>query len=155
MPETDAGDADEIAAGAARARYRAEGMGALTVDELIAPHLAPGERLVAARDPAVVRRRSSSDAADDPPAVAGTLYLTSRRLIVLGAETLEADLEDIEEAVLSGDCLLLALRHGIGLSVEVDRPQLLRVEIAAARAVAREPEPRRAEPRRPAPDPRV
>jgi hypothetical protein len=56
---------------------------------------------------------------------------------VSGSAIVDADLEDIEEAVISGDQLLLVLGRGIGLSLTLAQPRLLRVQVAAARSVTR------------------
>ncbi len=140
---------DEVAATEARVQYRVEGMPPLAADADVAPLLRPGERIFATRSSALVGRRTSPEGAADPPAFEGDLYLTSARLVLVGEAVFEADLEDVEEAVLAGDQLLLVMRDGVGLSLNVDRPRLLRVQIAAARAVARGPdgEPPRRRPR--------
>ena len=129
--------ADEAAADVAREAYRTRTMPTLTADGLIQPLLGPGERVVATRRSAHLdrRQRLPGEAAD--PGLAGNLYLTSRRLVLVGRLTLSFDLEEIEEAGLSGERLLLMLRDGRGVMVDVAQPRLLRVEIAAARAVAR------------------
>ncbi len=62
----------------------------------------------------------------------GTLYLTSRRLVHLGQVVVSVALTDIEETSLAGERLLLTLRAGEGLSLDLDRPRVLRAEIAAA-----------------------
>jgi hypothetical protein len=61
----------------------------------------------------------------------GTLYLTSRRLIHLGQVVMSVKLIDIEESSLAGERLLLTLRNGEGLTLDVDGPRLLRAELAA------------------------
>jgi hypothetical protein len=69
----------------------------------------------------------------------GTLYLTSRRLLHIGARTREVDLGAIAEIAVSLErLLLLDLADGSDLAIEVDQPRLLRVQLAAARAAARE-----------------
>lgn len=130
---------DEAAATWARARYRSEGMAALETDAGIAPLLGPGERMFAVHRPARIRRRISPAGSGDAPAVEGDLYLTSARLVLVGPTVMAVDLEEIQEAVLAGETLLLVLRHGVGLVLAVERPHLLRVQIAAARSVARGP----------------
>ena len=82
-------------------------------------------------------RRQPVLGSDVPCGLAGDLYVTSRRLVLVGRYTLSFDLADIEEAMLSGERLLFVLRDGQGASLDVDRPRLLRVELAAARAAAR------------------
>jgi hypothetical protein len=129
--------ADEAATALARDRYRTEPMQALEPDARIAPLLAPDERLLAVRRSVVLDRRQSTTHADFAIGVAGSLYMTARRLILVGRLTLAFNLEDIDEAVLSGERLLLVLRDGNGVSLDVAQPRLLRVEIATARASAR------------------
>ncbi len=127
--------ADEDAAADARLRYHSERMPALGPDPVIAPLLAPDESVVAVwRSVGFERRPASSER---PVAGHGDLYLTSGRLLVVGASTVEVGLLDIDEAMLCGGRLLLVLHDGAGIAVEVRFPQLLRVEIATARAAAR------------------
>ena len=128
---------DEAAADAARERYRTQPMAALDPDARIGPLLAPGERVLAVRRSAMVDRREPVLGSDEPSGLGGDLYLTSRRLVLVGRHTLSLALDDIEEAMLSGDQLLLVMRDGQGAALGVAQPRLLRVEIAAARAFAR------------------
>ena len=125
--------ADETAADAARARYRTDTMPTLPADEFIAPVLEHGERVVAIHPSALLDRRQP---ALNPHAdgVAGALYVTSRRLVLAGRPTLSLDLGEVEEAVLSGQRVLLVLSNGEGVTLAVEKPRLLRAEIAAARA---------------------
>lgn len=128
-------DVDEAAAGMARRLYQLERMVPLRPDPAIASLLAPGEVVLAIRPCVGFERRPASDAG--ACAGRGDLYLTSARLILLGQRALVIGLGEIQEAMLSGDRLLLVLCDGAGLSLEVERPLLLRVEIATARAAAR------------------
>jgi hypothetical protein len=136
-------DEDEAAADAARARYRTRPLTTLPPDDSIGPLLVPGERVVAVRSSALLERRQPAPGAQPtagahPPAgLAGRLYVTSRRLLLVGRLTLSYELQAVEEAMLSGERLLLLLRDGQGLTLEAAQPRLLRVEIAAARAAAR------------------
>ncbi|MGO9178292.1 MAG: hypothetical protein ACLQBX_10765 [Candidatus Limnocylindrales bacterium] len=130
-------EADEAAADQARERYRTQAMAALEPDPRIAPLLTSDERVFAVRRSAMLDRRQPLLGSDVASGLAGDLYVTSRRLVLVGRHTLSFDLADIEEAMLSGERLLFVLRHGQGASLDVDRPRLLRVEIAAARAAAR------------------
>jgi hypothetical protein len=59
------------------------------------------------------------------------------RLIFVGGVVVAFSLIDVEEADLAAEHLLLVLRDGVGLLLAVDRPRLVRVQIAAARAAAR------------------
>ena len=133
---------DEVAATEARVRYRAGGIPPVATDAAIQSLLRPGERIYAVRSPARAWRRTSPEGPTAPVAIAGDLYLTSARLVLVGETVLDEDIEDIEEAVLAGDQLLLVMRRGVGLALDVERPRLLRVQIAAARAVARGPDGR-------------
>lgn len=128
--------ADETAADVARERYRTQPMAALDPDARIGPLLAPGECVLAVRRSAMVDRREPVLGSDEPSGLAGDLYLTSQRLVLVGRHTLAFDLDEIEEAMLSGDQLLLVLRGGQGAALGVAQPRLLRVEIAAARQPA-------------------
>jgi hypothetical protein len=130
-------EADESAADEARERYRTQPMNVLAPDDRIAPLLVPGEQVVAVRRGVVLDRRQPAPGSDSPVGLAGDLYLTSRRLVLVGRLTLSFDLDRMDEAMLSGDTLLLVMHDGQGASLEVAEPRLLRVEIAAARASAR------------------
>jgi len=130
--------ADEAAADRARASYRTRPMAALQPDEVIARLLTPGEQVVAIRRSAVLdRRQAIAGAPGAASGLAGDLYLTSRQLVLVGRRSVSFDLEEIDEAMLSGDQLLLVMRDGQGASLGVAQPRLLRVQIAAARALAR------------------
>lgn len=128
--------ADEMAAAAARARYRNEAMPSLPPDDRIGPLLGPDERVVAVRASARLERRQPAPGMRAPLGLAGALYVTSRRLVLVGRLTLAYELEAIEEAVLSDERLLLVLHDGRGLTLEVAQPRLLRVELWAARPMA-------------------
>ena len=140
---TDASDivdraaADQAAADDARLRFRRDGLPALAPDERIAPLLEPGERVVAVRHAALLDRREPSPGTRLRPGLAGELYVTSRRIVLVGRVTLSFELDAIEDAVLSGERLLLVLREGHGVVLQVAQPRLLWVEIAAARGSAR------------------
>lgn len=129
---------DEDAADEARERYRTEPMALLEADDRIAPLLAPGEDVVAVRRSAVLERREVPPGAEGSIGLAGDLYLTTRRLVLVGRRTVSFDLGEIAEAMLSGDQLLLVMPNGQGASLGVTKPRLLRVEIAAARASGRD-----------------
>ena len=128
--------ADEAAADAARERYRTQPMAALDPDARIGPLLVSGERVLAVRRSAIVDRREPVLGSDEPSGVAGDLYLTSRRLVLVGRRTLSFELDGIEEVMLAGERLLIVMRDGEGVSLGVAQPRLLRVEIAAARVAA-------------------
>jgi hypothetical protein len=119
---------DEAAAAAAREGFRIAPMVAVEPDDAIAPHLAPGELLYAVRAHAILR----APGGETELGYGGNLYLTSRRLVHVGQVLVTVQLTDIVELSLSGERLLLSLREGEGLSLDVDRPRLLRAGIAEA-----------------------
>jgi hypothetical protein len=129
--------ADEAAAGEARERYRVQPLLALEPDARVAPLLAPGEHVLAVRRSAMLDRYPSRSGLGDPMGVGGDLYLTDLRLVLLGRLALSFDLDEIEEAGLSGERLLLVMRNGSSHSLDSAEPRLLRVEIGCARAAAR------------------
>jgi hypothetical protein len=130
-------EADEAAADEARERYRTQAMPALEPDTRISPLLASDECVVAVRRSAQLDRRQPMPGWDAPPGLAGDLYLTSRRLVLVGRQVLSFDLGEIAEVGVSGERLLLVMCGGKGVSLDVAQPRLLRVEVAAARAFAR------------------
>ena len=119
---------DEAAAAAAREGFRISPMVAIEPDDAIAPHLAPGELVYAMRAHAMLR----APGGETELGYGGNLYLTSRRLVHLGQVVVTVQLTDIVELSLAAERLLLTLREGEGLSLDVDRPRLLRAEIAEA-----------------------
>lgn len=139
----DAGDipapdlSDEAAADETRRRFRAEGIAPLAPDAPIAPLLGPDEHLFGIHRGAHFDRRQPEPGVRFEPRLAGDLYVTSRRLVLIGRQTLSFELAAIEDAVVSAGRLLLVLRDGQGLMLEVERPRVLWVEIAIARARAR------------------
>jgi hypothetical protein len=126
--------ADEAAAGAARERYRTRPMAAVDPDERIGPLLLPGEHVVAVRRSALLERRQPEPGTRAATGLAGALYVTSHRLVLVGRTSLSFGLGSIQDVMLSGDRLLLVLRDGQGLALDVQQPRLLRVELAAVRA---------------------
>ncbi len=129
--------ADEVAADRARERYRVDEMPALEPDARIAPLLGSHECVLAVRRSAQLDRRQPIPRPDAPLGLAGDLYLTSRRLVLVGRQVLSFDLGEIEEIGVSGERLLLVMSGGAGVSLDVEQPRLLRVEIATARAFLR------------------
>jgi hypothetical protein len=127
---------DQAAADEARVRYRRRGVESLDPDERIGPILDPGEQLVAVRRSAVAYRAETPGSVATPPIVVD-LYVTSRRLVLAGPDVIFFDLAALDEAVVSHERLLIVLRDGVGLVLEVEQPRLLRVEIATARAAQR------------------
>ena len=119
---------DEAAATAARERFRIGPIEAMVPDDTIKSHLEQGELVYALRRRAMLR----APGGDAALGYGGTLYLTSRRLVHLGQVVMSVQLTDIVETSLAGERLLLTLREGEGLSLDVDRPRLLRAEMAEA-----------------------
>jgi hypothetical protein len=126
-------EADERAAAAARLRFEAEGLPVLAPDPSLTTELRPDEVLHADRSSAMLNRM---DGAATLPGYAGTLYLTSRRLIHIGHVTFSVSLAQIEELSIAGERLLLTLAGGEGVSLDVSEPRVLRVMIGIARKTA-------------------
>lgn len=99
--------------------------------ERIVPLLRDRERIVAIRPAVALDRRVAPVGAHD---LAGDLVITSERLIHAGRRIVTVDLDDIDQAVLSGQYVLLALRDGRGVTLDVAQPAGLRSEIGAVRA---------------------
>ena len=125
---------DEREAFEARALYRTEGLPSIEPDTAIAEHIRPGETVVSVRSSSVISRHQHGDDTDE---FAGRLYLTSRRLVLLGHTDVEVELDQIDELALAGERLLVTLTDRTGLSIDADRPRLLRVQIAAALTAGR------------------
>jgi len=119
---------DASAARDARNRLRTSPVPAIEADERIAPHLLAGEVVHGLRSHAILR----APGGDEALGYGGTLYLTSRRLVHLGQVIVTVQLTDIMESSLAGERILLSLRGGEGLTLDLDRPRLLRAEMAAA-----------------------
>lgn len=125
---------DALDAEAAREHYRNGGAAALDPDAVIAPHLWPGERLLATRTTASLELDGQADVHG---LAAGPLYITDARLLVLAHRLLDIELRAIDEIALTGERLLLSLRDGTGVTIDTPGPRLLRVQIAAALVGAR------------------
>jgi hypothetical protein len=126
-------DADEAEAAAARERFRIGPIPALEPDSHISHWLTDGELVHALRPHAIIR----TPGGEASLGYGGTLYLTSRRLVHLGQVEMSVQLTDIVETSLAGERLLLSLSNGEGLSLDLDRPRLLRAEMAQAMRVLR------------------
>jgi hypothetical protein len=129
--------ADEAAADRARDVYLTRAMTPMVPDDLIAPLLGPGEHVLAVRRSVVLDRRRPPPRSSGPASLAGDLYVTSKRLVLVGRLTLAIDLDEVEDAVVSRERILLVMGDGRGAALDVARPRQLRVEIATARAFAR------------------
>ena len=125
--------ADEAAADAERTRLSSEPL-PMVVDEV-----EPSVQLWTDEVVHAIRRAAMMEVGGQGGQSGGTLFLTSRRLLHIGAQTREVALGAIAEiAVALERLLLLDLTDGSDLAIEVDQPRLLRVQLAAARAAARE-----------------
>jgi hypothetical protein len=121
-------EADEAAAIQARERLRTAPLPVIEADTIVAPQLGEGEFVHSLRRSAILRAPGD----DRALGYGGTLYLTSERLVHIGQVTVNVQLADIAETSLAGERLLITLRGGDGLTLDVDQPRLLRIEIAAA-----------------------
>ena len=123
--------ADELAADEARQAYQAGGLPALEPDAGAIAILQPGETLHAIRPSTMLEETGSINGMGRPRG--GTLYLTSQRLVHAGVESTELALGEIEEMAIALERLvLIRVRNGSDLALEVDQPRLLRVQVAAA-----------------------
>jgi hypothetical protein len=127
--------ADEAAADHARERLRAGSFEPDTGKEPRPDWLAAGERLIATRPHTLLRTAEHGPSAQS---IAGELAVTTRRLVVRAASgEWSVSLERILELAPIGERGLLVTLDGLaGVTLDVARPRLLRVEIAATRAVA-------------------
>ena len=127
---------DEAAANDARQAYQAEGLPVLEPDGAAGAFLQPGEVLHAVHGSALLEDAGWTNRATHPRG--GTLYLTSERLVHTGVESSELSLAAIDEMGIGLERLvLIRLRDGSDLAIEVDQPRLLRVQLAAAIAAQR------------------
>jgi hypothetical protein len=129
---------DETLADESRERYRANGLPVLEPSAL-AGLLAPDERLHAVHRMAMLEVGWRGTTGTDPNLPhGGTLYITSQRLIHRGVQDATWTFADIDEMTIALERLLLvSLRDGSDLAIEVDQPRLLRVQLAAALAATR------------------
>ena len=128
----EAASADRIAAAEMRKRLAREPAVEIPPDCAVARLLLAGERLFAIRRQAVLDRVEIPDGR--VTSHVGDLFLTSTRLLFLGRTSVSSySFADLAEVDLYAAGLLLVARDGTGVRLSVDRPQLLRVEIAAAR----------------------
>ena len=129
---------DETLADEARERYRTVGLPELEPSALLGL-LNPGERLHAVHRMAMLEAgwRGATGADSDLPH-GGTLYVTSQRLVHRGTDDGIWDFGEIDEMAVALERLLLVrMRDGSDLAIEVDKPRLLRVQMAAALAASR------------------
>lgn len=139
-PDPDGGDkrddsrrADDEEASAERRRYRNHGIEPIAPDPCIGALLEPAEQVLACHRWVALDRHQRSTGEAPSASVRGDLYVTTARLVHVGPQVDVVELDDIEDAALVGDRVLLVTRGGAGITVDTDRPRLLRVQMAAAR----------------------
>jgi hypothetical protein len=132
---------DETLADEARERYRKDGLPVLEPSALLGL-LNPGERLHAVHRMAMLETGWRGTTGSDPNLPrGGTLYVTSQRLFHRGTQDGTWSFGDVDEMAIALERLLLVrLRDGSDLAIEVDQPRLLRVQLAAALAASRNAE---------------
>jgi hypothetical protein len=119
-------DADEAAARDLRQQIASGGLEPLTPDPIVTPHLSADEVVFAQRPRAVL------NAERDVPGYMGAIYITSKRILHLGQVVVSVYLRDIAESALAGERLLLTLRNGDGVTIDLPAPRLFRAQLAAA-----------------------
>ena len=129
---------DETLSDEARERYRTDGLPVLEPSALLGL-LNPGERLHAVHRMAMLEIGWGGTTGADPNLPhGGTLYVTSQRLIHRGVQDASWSFADVDEMTIALERLLLvSMRDGSDLAIEVDQPRLLRVQLAAALAASR------------------
>jgi hypothetical protein len=135
------GRTDEEDASDARRRYRNHGIEPIAPDVRIGPLLTPGEDVLAHHRNVGFERTQRSNEIEPFVRMRGDLYVTSARLVHVGLRVLTIELDDIDDAALVGERVLLVTRGGVGIALDSDRPRLLRVQMAAARAARTRPDP--------------
>jgi hypothetical protein len=128
---------DEAAADAARRRLRSDPLQPVARGEAGDLLVEDDEQIWSVRRPAFARRVGTSTSV---LAEAGVLFITDRRLVFQSktAPATLVDLIDIVEVEVIGDRqMLVSLDHGLGLSFEIDRPRVFRVELSDRLAAAR------------------
>jgi hypothetical protein len=121
---------DEAAADVLRDEVRRIGLPSVPADAIVGPLLRAAEGVVAVRTGV----RASNGHAPDR---LGRLYLTTERLLLVGSDRLELELGAVDELSIAGERLLVALRGGEGIRLDVARPRELRVLISGALASVR------------------
>ncbi|TAK01960.1 MAG: hypothetical protein EPO36_03840 [Chloroflexota bacterium] len=125
-------DTDEAAAADVRVRYREHGLEPIAPGDCIAARLDEDEHLLAVVPAVVMVRRLARPGEDEQ--LRGDLYVTSRRLLHVSLFNRTIELDEIEDAALSGTNVLLLLRGGLGVVLRTSSPRLVRARIAVARA---------------------
>lgn len=118
---------DEAEAAAIRERSASTPLPPMAADGAIAELLRPREMLHGLRPSAILL----SPGDERSLGYGGSLYLTSQRLVHLGQVNVSVELNDIAEVSLGGDRLLVTLRAGEGLVLDLERPRAFRAQMAA------------------------
>ncbi len=126
---------DELAADELRRRLRTWGFVPIEPDDRIRALLVRGECVLAVRRAVSLERRTGPRAGDE--GLGADLYLTSRRLVILGHEPVEYPLAQIREIYVSAGAVRLVVEGNRGVELRVPDPRVLRVAIAAAREAIR------------------
>ena len=122
--------ADQAAAAEASARYAREGLPVMS-DRAFDAVAQTGERLHAVHRSALLEPWAADQLGAQP--VSGTLFLTSHRLVHAGPTTVAVSLDQIAGSLVALQRLvLIRLRDGTELAVQVTQPHLLKVQIEAA-----------------------
>src|SRR5450759_171748 len=100
---------DEAAADRARDEYLARAMPSLAPDGRIAPLLGPDEHVLAVRRSVVLDRRRPPPRSSSSACIVGYLYVTSKRLVLGGRLSVAIDLDEVEDAVVTGEGSLLIM----------------------------------------------
>jgi hypothetical protein len=122
---------DEAAADALRRKLHEHGIIPIAPDERVRWLLGPDECVVAVRRSVLLERRLGSP--DAGHGLSGDLYVTTRRLLLLGQVPVAYALTDVHEVDVVAGAVRLVVEQNHGVDIRVSDPRVLRVEIAAVR----------------------
>ena len=106
-------------------------MAGIEPDDDMRPAMEPDEELLAVRHTAGIERLMDGVRS----VLSGPLAITNSRLFVVDGQAVTlASFDELEDVTLVTNRLLVMLTSGVGLTIDAAHPQLLRVELAAARA---------------------
>jgi hypothetical protein len=125
---------DEADLRAERLRYDRDGPLSIEPCATLEALLEPGELVRAVEAGVVALGRPGDQRLSAVPASKRRFAVTSRRLLHLDPAPIVIRLEDVEDAAITPDRLLLILEGGQSLVLGTDRPRLLRFHISRARA---------------------